>query len=151
MNITHNGLRIEFESDGDEHAPAVVLTMGLGMQLTAWPGSLVQAIVQAGYRVIRFDQVGPAAHHLHPGARIALCPAAGPVGALRAFDRFGQLVGIDAVQFRLHPTVGRPPHDDGRTATRDPSPTDEIIGMGQADLIGVETGHGIISFIRAFR
>ncbi|QHE75338.1 alpha/beta fold hydrolase [Hydrogenophaga sp. PBL-H3] len=55
MNITHNGLRIEFESDGDEHAPAVLLTMGLGMQLTAWPTPLVQAIVQAGYRVIRFD------------------------------------------------------------------------------------------------
>ncbi|AOF86163.1 alpha/beta hydrolase family protein [Hydrogenophaga sp. RAC07] len=55
MNITHNGLRIEFESDGDEHAPAVVLTMGLGMQLTAWPTSLVQALVQAGHRVIRFD------------------------------------------------------------------------------------------------
>lgn len=55
MNIDHNGLRIEYESDGDETAPAVVLTMGLGMQLTAWPTSLVQAIVQAGYRVIRFD------------------------------------------------------------------------------------------------
>lgn len=55
MNITHNGLRIEYESDGDEEAPAVLLTMGLGMQLTAWPTSLVQAIVQAGYRVIRFD------------------------------------------------------------------------------------------------
>ena len=55
MNITHNGLRIEFESDGDEHAPAVLLGMGLGMQLTAWPTSLVQAIVQAGHRVIRFD------------------------------------------------------------------------------------------------
>ncbi|KRC04154.1 alpha/beta hydrolase [Hydrogenophaga sp. Root209] len=55
MNITHNGLRIEYESDGDEHAPAVVLTMGLGMQLTAWPTALVQSIVQAGYRVIRFD------------------------------------------------------------------------------------------------
>lgn len=55
MNITHNGLRIEFESDGDEHASAVLLTMGLGMQLTAWPTSLVQALVQAGHRVIRFD------------------------------------------------------------------------------------------------
>jgi len=55
MNITHNGLRIEFESDGDEQAPAVLLSMGLGMQLTAWPTSLVQAIVQAGFRVIRFD------------------------------------------------------------------------------------------------
>jgi pimeloyl-ACP methyl ester carboxylesterase len=55
MNTTHNGLRIEFESDGDEQAPTVLLTMGLGMQLTAWPPSLVQAIVQAGYRVIRFD------------------------------------------------------------------------------------------------
>lgn len=55
MNITHNGLRIEYESDGDHQAPAVLLTMGLGMQLTAWPASLVQALVQAGYRVIRFD------------------------------------------------------------------------------------------------
>ena len=55
MNITHNGLRIEYESDGDEHAPVVLLTMGLGMQLTAWPFPLVQSIVQAGYRVIRFD------------------------------------------------------------------------------------------------
>ena len=55
MNITHNGLRIEYEIDGDEHAPAVLFTMGLGMQLTAWPSSLVQALVQAGHRVIRFD------------------------------------------------------------------------------------------------
>ena len=55
MNINHNGLRIEYESDGDETAPAVLLTMGLGMQLTAWPTSLVQAIVQAGFRAIRFD------------------------------------------------------------------------------------------------
>ena len=55
MNITHKGLRIEYESDGDETAPVVLLTMGLGMQLTAWPDSLVQAIVRAGHRVIRYD------------------------------------------------------------------------------------------------
>lgn len=33
----------------------VMLIMGLGMQLIAWPMDLVQALVDAGYRVVRFD------------------------------------------------------------------------------------------------
>ncbi len=48
-------LHIEYESLGDPGHPAIVLIMGLGMQLTAWPDALCAALVARGYRVIRFD------------------------------------------------------------------------------------------------
>jgi len=46
---------IEFESLGDPAHPAIVLIMGLGMQLVAWPDAFCQALVAGGYRVVRFD------------------------------------------------------------------------------------------------
>ncbi|MGH8819934.1 MAG: alpha/beta fold hydrolase [Rhodoferax sp.] len=59
MKIKANGIDIEVEDTGPgaagEQRPAVLLIMGLGMQLIAWPAELVQALVDAGYRVIRFD------------------------------------------------------------------------------------------------
>ena len=48
-------LHIEYESLGDPARPAIVLIMGLGMQLTGWPDSFCQVLVARGYRVIRFD------------------------------------------------------------------------------------------------
>ena len=35
--------------------PVVLLIMGLGMQLIAWPPGLVRSLIDAGYRVVRFD------------------------------------------------------------------------------------------------
>lgn len=35
--------------------PVVLLIMGLGMQLIAWPPEIVQGLMNAGYRVVRFD------------------------------------------------------------------------------------------------
>ncbi len=59
MKIVANGLQIEVEDSGPgaagERRPAVLLIMGLGMQLVAWPPDMVQALVNAGYRVIRHD------------------------------------------------------------------------------------------------
>jgi pimeloyl-ACP methyl ester carboxylesterase len=59
MKIVANGLQIEVEDSGPgaagERRPAVLLIMGLGMQLVAWPPQLVQSLVEAGYRVIRHD------------------------------------------------------------------------------------------------
>ena len=63
MKIVANGIEIEVEDtaslnpqDADLHArPAVLLIMGLGMQLIAWPPQMVQELVDAGYRVIRMD------------------------------------------------------------------------------------------------
>jgi pimeloyl-ACP methyl ester carboxylesterase len=56
MKVQANGLSLEVEDTGPGATqPPVLLVMGLGMQLTAWPQSLVDALVAAGHRVIRFD------------------------------------------------------------------------------------------------
>jgi pimeloyl-ACP methyl ester carboxylesterase len=55
MRIQSNGIELEVEDSGQRDRPAVLLIMGLGMQLTAWPTLLLQGLDQAGYRVIRFD------------------------------------------------------------------------------------------------
>lgn len=55
MQVSANGLHLEVEDSGPAHAPVVLLIMGLGMQLTAWPDAWVAALQQAGFRVVRFD------------------------------------------------------------------------------------------------
>jgi pimeloyl-ACP methyl ester carboxylesterase len=54
MKLIVNNIHIEVEDTGGS-GPPVLLIMGLGMQLVAWPPALVQSLVDAGYRVIRFD------------------------------------------------------------------------------------------------
>lgn len=58
MKIRANNIDIEIEDThpGDATGrPVVLLIMGLGMQLIAWPPAMVQAIADAGFRVVRFD------------------------------------------------------------------------------------------------
>jgi len=61
MKIRANKIDIEVEDSGpapgaDGSArPVVLLIMGLGMQLIAWPPEMVRALVDAGFRVVRFD------------------------------------------------------------------------------------------------
>jgi pimeloyl-ACP methyl ester carboxylesterase len=55
MRVAANGLEFEVEIDGADDAPPVLLIMGLGMQLVAWPPALVRTLTSAGFRVIRFD------------------------------------------------------------------------------------------------
>lgn len=55
MKVQANGIEIEVEDTGGEGRPVVMLVMGLGMQLIAWPDALVQALVDAGFRVVRHD------------------------------------------------------------------------------------------------
>jgi proline iminopeptidase len=53
--IQANGLTLEYESLGDPGAPVVLLVMGLGMQLVAWPDAFCEGLVRKGFRVVRFD------------------------------------------------------------------------------------------------
>jgi hypothetical protein len=59
MKIRANQIEIEVEDSGADGSqadrPVVVLVMGLGMQLIAWPPGFVRPLLEAGYRVIRFD------------------------------------------------------------------------------------------------
>ena len=65
MKIRANGIEIEVQDSGGS-GPPVLLIMGLGMQLIAWPDSLVQALQARGYRVIRHDNRDAGlSSHLH--------------------------------------------------------------------------------------
>jgi pimeloyl-ACP methyl ester carboxylesterase len=53
--IRANGITIEYEEIGDPRAPAIVLIMGLRMQLITWPDAFCHGLADRGFRVIRFD------------------------------------------------------------------------------------------------
>lgn len=55
MKVTANGLQIEVDDTGGEGRPVILLIMGLGMQLVAWPTAFVRQLADAGFRVIRHD------------------------------------------------------------------------------------------------
>ncbi len=55
MQISAGNTRIEIDDQGPASAEPLLLIMGLGMQLTAWPEALVQQLVARGFRVIRMD------------------------------------------------------------------------------------------------
>lgn len=69
MQIPANGLSIEVDDQGPAGGPPLLMIMGLGMQLVAWPDELVQALVSRGFRVIRFDNrdIGLSQHFDHLG------------------------------------------------------------------------------------
>ena len=53
--IEANGIRLAYEEFGDPSKPAVLLIMGLGTQMIAWPEIFCRGLAERGYRVIRFD------------------------------------------------------------------------------------------------
>ncbi len=58
------GIDIAYERLGQTEAPAVLLIMGVRAQLTDWPDTFCQALVDQGLQVIRFDNrdAGLSAH-----------------------------------------------------------------------------------------
>jgi pimeloyl-ACP methyl ester carboxylesterase len=51
----NHGVEIEWDERGDQNAPAVLLIMGLGGQMTRWTEEFMAALVAHGLRVLRFD------------------------------------------------------------------------------------------------
>ena len=50
-----NGIEIEYVTEGDPSDPPLLLVMGLGGQLTAWPQGFVDGLRDRGFFVVRFD------------------------------------------------------------------------------------------------
>ena len=59
-----NGIDICYQALGDRGSPAILLIIGLGMQLIAWPDAFCESLVDSGFRVIRFDN-RDAGHSTH--------------------------------------------------------------------------------------
>ena len=123
MKIVANGLQIEVEDSGQDPAgvprPVVLLVMGLGMQLVAWPTELVQGLVDAGYRVIRHDNRD--------------------VGMSQRMEALGKPNLLWAgLQHKLG-FAPRPPYSLGDMAT-DALGVLDALGVSQAHVVGVSMG-----------
>jgi pimeloyl-ACP methyl ester carboxylesterase len=55
QTVSANGIEIAYETFGDPTNPPVLLVMGLGTQMIAWPDQMCQDIADRCYYVIRFD------------------------------------------------------------------------------------------------
>lgn len=53
--IRANNIDIYYEENGPANAPVILLVMGLGTQMIAWPDDLIQGLVDNGFRVIHYD------------------------------------------------------------------------------------------------
>ena len=53
--VSANGIELAYETFGEPGNPPVLLIMGLGTQMIAWPEEFCEDIASRGYYVIRFD------------------------------------------------------------------------------------------------
>nr|WP_295769198.1 alpha/beta fold hydrolase [Rhodoferax sp.] len=127
MKIKANGIDIEVEDtaeinpqDTDAYTrPAVLLIMGLGMQLVAWPPQMIEALVDAGFRVIRMDNRD--------------------IGLSQHFDQLGKPNIIWAgIKYKLGLPV-RPPYTLEDMA-QDALGVLDALGVGRAHVVGVSMG-----------
>ncbi|MEP5764229.1 MAG: alpha/beta hydrolase [Halieaceae bacterium] len=53
--IRANGIDLAYDEFGEPGQPVILLIMGLGTQMIAWPAVFCEGLAARGYRVIRFD------------------------------------------------------------------------------------------------
>jgi pimeloyl-ACP methyl ester carboxylesterase len=110
--VQANGIQIEYDEHGKPGDPPLVLIMGLGAQMTLWPLELVDALVERGFRVIRYDNRDIGLSHKMEGAK------APGIVKLMLLSRFG-----------LKPKV---PYTLGDMAED---------GVGLLDALGIDKAH----------
>jgi pimeloyl-ACP methyl ester carboxylesterase len=122
MKIRANNIDIEIEDThpGDATGrPVMLLIMGLGMQLIAWPPAMVQAIADAGFRVVRFDNRD--------------------IGLSQFFDHLGSPSLIwEGLKFRLGWRI-RPPYSIEDMAA-DTVGVLDALKIAKAHIVGVSMG-----------
>ncbi|HEY2642268.1 MAG TPA: alpha/beta fold hydrolase [Galbitalea sp.] len=59
-----SGIELCYRMDGASSGRPLVLIAGLGLDLTSWPTAMIDGLVDAGFRIIRFDNrdVGRSTH-----------------------------------------------------------------------------------------
>ena len=67
--VQANGIQVEYDEHGNPGDPPLLLIMGLGAQMTLWPQELVDALVERGFRVIRYDNRDIGLSHKMEGAK----------------------------------------------------------------------------------
>lgn len=54
-HFTANTISLYYQDNGPTDAPVILLVMGLGTQMIAWPDELIGSLVAKGFRVIHYD------------------------------------------------------------------------------------------------
>ncbi|HET7728484.1 MAG TPA: alpha/beta hydrolase [Usitatibacter sp.] len=118
-----NGLTLEYEALGDASRPAVVLVMGLGLQMIYWPDELCRMLVARGFRVVRFDNRD--------------------IGLSTALDHLGKpSIALQAMKYALHLPMKGPYRIDDMA--NDTLGLLDALGIRRAHLVGASMG-GMIS------
>ena len=67
--LRRDGVEIDYATHGPDDGVPLLLIMGLGMQRTAWPETLIDALVRQGFRCISFDNrdIGLSTRYDEPG------------------------------------------------------------------------------------
>ena len=128
MQIGANGIALEVEDHGPANGAPLVLIMGLGMQLLAWPEDFVAMLVARGFRVIRFDNRD--------------------VGLSQGFDRLGvPNIAVESVKYTLGLKI-RAPYTLGDMAD-DTAAMLQSLGIAQAHVCGASMGGMIAQHLAA--
>ena len=53
--VKANGVDLYYEDNGPADAPVILLVMGLGTQMIAWPDAFIAGLAKSGFRVIHYD------------------------------------------------------------------------------------------------
>lgn len=123
-----NDISLCYEQLGDPNAEPVVLIMGLASQMTAWPPEFLDPLLQAGYRIIRFDNrdIG---HSSEVDCRVKISPP-------MAFVRTKIGLKVDAA-YTLHDMAS-----DGKGLL-------QLLDLTKAHLVGISMGGMIAQLIAA--
>lgn len=122
-----NGISIAYQDFGNASDPAIILVMGLGAQLIHWKDDFVLALVDAGYRVIRFDNRD--------------------AGLSEKFYKLGTPGLITGLRFKLGMSLGAPYHLDDMAA--DAVGLMDHLHIDRAHVAGISMGGMIAQIMTA--
>lgn len=128
MPVIHaNGIDIAYEFHGPDARPVLLLIQGLGMPSAAWPPRFVEMLVDAGFRVLCFDNRD--------------------IGQSELLDELGQpKVFVQALRHALHMKVRAPYRLSDMMRDADALLTG--LGVSAAHVVGVSMG-GMIAQLLA--
>lgn len=127
ITTPNTGIELFYETHGDPANETILLVMGLGAQMVLWPDEFVDALVQRGYHVVRYDNRDIGLSQKMEGARAPKL----------AWQVIRQRIGFPArVPYTLSDMA-----DDGAGLM-------EALGIGKAHVVGASMG-GMIAQLMA--